>query len=66
MAIHVCSTDFVLVTFTEMSEELYDDGFKTQVNVDFSNVVIKQMQQKYQDRVGMQCTSLQVISTRMS
>jgi hypothetical protein len=32
---------------TEMSEEMYDDGYKNQTNIDISKVVVKQMQEKY-------------------
>jgi ubiquinone/menaquinone biosynthesis C-methylase UbiE len=37
-----------------MSEDLYEDGFQNQVNVDFSPVVIKAMQEKHKDKPGMQ------------
>jgi SAM-dependent methyltransferase len=38
-----------------MSEELYNDGFSNIVNVDFSPVVIKSMQEKCKDKNGLQC-----------
>ena len=44
-----------------MSEELYDDGFRNQINVDFSSVAIKQMQERYQSNVGMQCMLIVLI-----
>ena len=39
-----------------MSEDLYSEGITNQVNIDFSPVVIKAMQEKYRDKPGMQCT----------
>ena len=38
-----------------MCSDLYDQGFKSQINLDFSSVVIKQMQDKYHGKAGMQC-----------
>jgi len=38
-----------------LSEELYGEGYRNQVNIDFSEVVIKSMQEKYKDRAGMIC-----------
>jgi hypothetical protein len=38
-----------------MSEDLYNEGLVNQINVDFSPVVIKAMQEKYKDKPGMQC-----------
>lgn len=37
-----------------MSEDLYEDGFRNQVNIDYSSVVIKAMQEKHKDKPGMQ------------
>lgn len=37
-----------------MSEDLYEDGFHNQVNIDYSSVVIKAMQEKHKDKPGMQ------------
>ena len=44
-----------------MSEDLYESGFKSQVNVDFSPVVIKQMQGKYESKAGMECMSTRAL-----
>ena len=38
---------------SRLSEEMYDDGYKQIINIDISNVVIKAMQEKYQDRTAM-------------
>jgi hypothetical protein len=40
-----------------MSEDIYDDGYHNITNIDFSSVVVKAMQDKIKDRVGMQCMS---------
>ena len=36
-----------------MSEEMFDEGFKTITNIDVSSVLITQMQTKYQDKPGL-------------
>jgi hypothetical protein len=38
-----------------MSDDLYNEGFTNQINIDFSPVVIKAMQEKHKDKPGMQC-----------
>lgn len=37
-----------------MSEDLYEEGYQNQLNIDFSSVVIKAMQEKHKDKPGMQ------------
>jgi len=38
---------------SRLSEEMYDEGFKHITNIDISNVVVKAMQDKYQERSSM-------------
>ena len=40
-----------------LSEEMYDEGFKSIANIDISKVVIDQMTEKYRDKTGLTCTS---------
>lgn len=40
---------------SRMSEEMYDDGYKTIVNIDFSPVCVSQMKEKYKGREGLTC-----------
>ena len=40
-----------------MSEDLYEDGFHNITSIDYSPVVVKAMQDKYKEKLGMQCTS---------
>ena len=35
---------------SRLSEEMFDDGYHNQMNIDISNVVIKAMQEKYKDK----------------
>mmetsp|Transcript_39537 Transcript_39537/g.35325 ORF Transcript_39537/g.35325 Transcript_39537/m.35325 type:complete len:94 (-) Transcript_39537:178-459(-) len=34
---------------SRFSEEMYEDDYKNVVNIDISSIVVKQMQEKYQD-----------------
>lgn len=38
---------------SRMSEEMYDDGFINIMNIDYSQVVVKAMQEKYSDKPTM-------------
>eukprot|EP00357_Protocruzia_adherens_P019331 CAMPEP_0115005726 /NCGR_PEP_ID=MMETSP0216-20121206/20057_1 /TAXON_ID=223996 /ORGANISM="Protocruzia adherens, Strain Boccale" /LENGTH=214 /DNA_ID=CAMNT_0002372135 /DNA_START=40 /DNA_END=684 /DNA_ORIENTATION=- len=53
---HILPTNKILVLGcgnSRMSEEMFDDGFQNLTNIDISSVVIKDMQEKYADKVGM-------------
>ena len=53
MSEHVKPTDKILVVGagnSRMSEEMFDEGYTYQVNIDFSSVVTKSMVEKYKDR----------------
>jgi len=39
---------------SRLSEEMYEDGYTQIMNVDYSLVAIKSMQEKYREKVGMQ------------
>lgn len=39
---------------SRLSEEMYEDGYTQIMNVDYSLVAIKAMQEKYREKVGMQ------------
>jgi hypothetical protein len=41
---------------TELSEEIYHNHSKKVTNIDLSDVVIAQMEEKYSALPGMQCT----------
>lgn len=38
-----------------MSEDIYDGGLHNITNIDFSSIVVKAMQERYKDKIGMQC-----------
>ncbi|KAF4696120.1 hypothetical protein FOZ60_002350 [Perkinsus olseni] len=38
---------------SKLTEEMYEEGYQNIVNVDISSVVIKQMEERYQDKPGM-------------
>lgn len=38
----------------ELSEEMYDDGYRNSVNIDISNICIAEMKERSKHRVGMQ------------
>ena len=38
---------------SRLSEEMYDEGFKSIANIDISKVVIDQMTEKYRDKTGL-------------
>ena len=40
-----------------LSKDLYDDGYTSIVNIDYSPVVIANMAKQYADRPGMTCTA---------
>ena len=40
---------------SRMSEEMYDEGYKHIVNIDFSPVCIAAMKEKYKGREGLSC-----------
>ncbi|KAF9158423.1 hypothetical protein DFQ26_007655 [Actinomortierella ambigua] len=43
-----------------LSEDMYDDGYKNIVNIDYSKVVIEKMAQKCADRVGMDWVEMDI------
>ncbi|KAF9971136.1 hypothetical protein BGZ73_005981 [Actinomortierella ambigua] len=43
-----------------LSEDMYDDGYKNIVNIDYSKVVIDKMAQKCADRVGMEWIEMDI------
>ena len=45
---------------SRLSEELYNDGSKNITNVDFSDVCIAQMQERYSDYEGMRYVSMDI------
>ena len=40
---------------SRLSEEMYEDGYTQIMNVDYSLVAIKAMQEKYREKVGKLC-----------
>lgn len=38
-----------------MSADIYDEGLHNIINIDFSPIVVKAMQERYKDKIGMQC-----------
>jgi EEF1A lysine methyltransferase 4 len=51
---HVKKTDYILMSGagnSRLSEEMVNDGFQKIMNIDISEIVIKQMTSKYEDRV---------------
>lgn len=50
--------------YLALSEELYSEGYKNQVNIDFADIVIKSMQEKYKDRAGMICMLYRSLSNQ--
>ena len=47
---------------SRLSEEMYDDGYTNIVNIDFSGVVIKQMQEFYKDKYQMPFKRMNVLN----
>ncbi|KAG0222933.1 hypothetical protein BGW41_005788 [Actinomortierella wolfii] len=43
-----------------LSEDMYDDGYKNIVNIDYSKVVIEKMAAKCADRVGMEWLEMDI------
>eukprot|EP01068_Selenidium_serpulae_P006202 Selendium_serpulae@DN4310_c0_g1_i4.p1 len=43
-----------------MSEDMYDEGFTNQVNIDISSVVISALSQKHRDKANMQFLQMSV------
>jgi len=54
---HVQKSDRILMLGcgnSSLSEDMYNDGYRNIVNIDFSQVVIEKMKRKCQDLIGMQ------------
>jgi hypothetical protein len=46
----------VKISYTGMSEDMFEDGFENITNIDISHTVIKYMEEKCKTRyTGMQC-----------
>ena len=39
-----------------MSEEMFEDGYKHIINIDFSSVCVQAMKEKYKGRDGLTCS----------
>ena len=43
---------------SRLSEEMYEDGYKHIVNIDFSPICIAAMKDKYKGREGLSCSRI--------
>lgn len=41
---------------TGLTEDMYDDGYTSIVNIDISKIVIDQMTDRHRDKAGLTCT----------
>mmetsp|Transcript_55385 Transcript_55385/g.108420 ORF Transcript_55385/g.108420 Transcript_55385/m.108420 type:complete len:223 (+) Transcript_55385:253-921(+) len=49
---------------SRLSEEMYEDGFHDITNIDISTIVIKNMQEKYQDKPGLSFMQLNALDMK--
>jgi hypothetical protein len=47
------------VTPSGLTEDMYDDGYTSIVNIDISKIVIDQMTDRHRDKAGLTCASFE-------